>query len=36
MIDECRESVENAVQDHAQQALHDELLSKTVDELSVR
>ncbi len=33
MIQECRESVENAVQHHAQQALHDELLSKTVDEL---
>jgi hypothetical protein len=33
MVEECRESVESAVQDHAQQALHDELLSKTVDEL---
>jgi hypothetical protein len=33
MVAECRDSVENAVQDHAQQALHDELLSKTVDEL---
>ena len=33
MVAECRDSVENAVQDHAQQAVHDELLSKTVDEL---
>jgi len=33
MIQECRQSVENAVQDQAEQVLHDELLSKTVDKL---
>lgn len=33
MIQECRKSVEAAVQVRAQQALHDELLSKTVNEL---
>jgi hypothetical protein len=33
MIDECRSAVETAVEDHARQALHDELLSTTVNEL---
>jgi hypothetical protein len=33
MIDECRSAVETAVEDHARQALHDELLSTTVSEL---
>lgn len=33
MVDECRSAVETAVEDHAQQALHDELLSSTVNEL---
>ena len=33
MIEECRSAVENAVEDYACQALHDELLSTTVNEL---
>jgi hypothetical protein len=33
MVEECRESVESAVRDRAEQALHDELLSNTVSEL---
>lgn len=33
VIDECRSAVETAVEDHARQALHDELLSRTVSEL---
>jgi hypothetical protein len=35
MIDECRSAVESAVEQHARQALHDELLRTTVSELDV-
>jgi hypothetical protein len=33
MMDQCREEVESAVLDHAEQALHDELLSRTITTL---